>query len=261
MERELRNRLSESKRIVVKYGTRALSNDLGRLNKKRFSEIAKDISSLMTNGKQVVLVTSGAIGAGLEELGAEKRPTELLELQSAAAIGQAKLIDLYSKCFKAHGVVVAQILLTREDFQNKNRISNFCSTVNSLFEKGVLPIINENDAITSDEIQFGDNDLLSSLVGTELDADALVLASTVNGFYTDLEKGIRVSHLSEVNEEYLLKANGKGGEMSSGGMSSKLKSAQAFTEKGGLALILDGRSENVLQDAFSEKDIGTIIGK
>ena len=110
-EQILRNRLSQSKRIVVKYGTRVLSNDLGRLNKARFEDIASDVSALMKSGKQVVLVTSGAIGAGLEELGAEKRPTELLELQVAAAIGQTKLIDLYSQCFKNHGIVVALSLI------------------------------------------------------------------------------------------------------------------------------------------------------
>jgi len=261
MEQELRKRLSDSKRIVLKYGTRVLCNDQGRPDKLCFEAIADDIAMLMKQGREIVFFTSGAIGAGLEELGIQKKPEDLPTLQMAAAIGQVKLMDLYSKYFKPYGIVVAQILLTREDFKDRSRSVNFCNTINALLAKGVLPIINENDAIAVDEIKFGDNDLLSSLAAIEIKADALVLASTVNGFYSDLKKGERVSYLSEIGKAELAKADGKGGDFSSGGMFSKLESAQSFTKKGGLAIILDGRTKAVLQNAFSSKDIGTLIGQ
>ncbi len=260
MEQDLRKQLSDSKRIVVKYGTRVLCNEEGRPNLSRFEAIASDVSLQVKNGREVVLFTSGAIGAGLQELNLQNRPKDLPGLQMAAAIGQVKLMDLYSRCFKKHGVSVAQILLTREDFKDKSRTNNFCNTINALLEKGVLPIINENDAIAVEEIKFGDNDLLSSLTAKEIKADALVLASTVNGFYRDLENDVRVSYLSSVTNKELEKAKGKGSELSSGGMFTKLESAQGFTQSGGVAVILDGRSDAVLQDAFSMKDVGTVVG-
>lgn len=262
MEQELRKQFSSAKRIVIKYGTRVLADVTGRPKRERFEEIASELSRLMSQGKEIILVTSGAIGMGLEALGRKERPDALPELQMAAAIGQARLMQLYAQVFSQYHITVAQILLTREDFNDESRKLNVCNTIKCLLENGVLPIINENDAVSVDEIKFGDNDLLASLAASLLHADALVLASTVDGYFQTQSDGSnkRISFLQSVGEKELAFAQGKNGQLSSGGMASKLQSAQNFVNSGGIAVILDGRAKGILSSAFSSESVGTIIG-
>lgn len=262
MEQDLRQRLPSAKRVVLKYGTRVLADATGRPKRERFEDIASEVSNLKSKGKEIIFVTSAAIGMGLEALGRKERPEALPELQMAAAVGQARLMELYSNVFAKYNIKVAQILLTREDFNDANRKLNVCNTIACLLENGVLPIINENDAVSVDEIKFGDNDLLASLTATLLKADALVLASTVDGYFQTQADGsnLRISFLKNVGDKELSFAQGKNGHLSSGGMASKLQSAQAFVNSGGVAVILDGRTKGVLSSAFSAQSVGTVIG-
>jgi glutamate 5-kinase len=262
MEQDLRIRFSSSKRVVIKYGTRVLADASGRPKKERFEDIAFELAEIRSKGREVILVTSGAIGMGLEALGRKQRPEVLPELQMAAAVGQARLMELYSNVFAKYNVTVAQILLTREDFKDENRKINVCNTIACLLENGVLPIINENDAVSVDEIKFGDNDLLASLTATLLSAEALVLASTVDGYFQTQADGsnLRIAFLSSVGQKELAFAQGKNGHLSSGGMASKLQSAQTFVDSGGVAMIVDGRTKGVLASAFAAQSVGTVIG-
>ena len=261
-EKEIRSNFSKAKCVVIKYGTRVLVDSTGRPKRERFEEIASEISELKQKGKEVILVTSGAIGMGLEALSRKDRPSELPELQMAAAVGQARLMELYSNVFANYKITVAQILLTREDFNDELRKTNVCNTISCLLKNGVLPIINENDAVSVDEIKFGDNDLLASLTATLLKANALVLASTVDGYFQTQTDGsnLRINYLNKVGDNELSFAQGKNGHLSSGGMASKLQSAQSFVNSGGVAIILDGRTKGVLASAFSGESVGTVIG-
>lgn len=262
MEQKLRERFALAKRVVVKYGTRVLTDATGRPKKERFEDIAFELADLKSKGKEIILVTSGAIGAGLEALGRKERPEQLPELQMAAAVGQVRLMELYAQVFAKYEIKVAQILLTREDFKDQSRTVNVCNTIACLLQNGVLPIINENDAVSVDEIKFGDNDLLASLTASLLKADALLLASTVDGYFQAQTDGsnLRIPFLNSVGEKELSFAQGKNGHLSSGGMSSKLQSAQNFVSSGGTAMIVDGRTKGILTSAFSAQSVGTVIG-
>lgn len=262
MENKLRQRFSSAKRVVIKYGTRVLTDATGRPKRERFEEIASELADLKSKGKEIILVTSGAIGMGLEALGRKERPEALPELQMAAATGQVRLMHLYVQVFAQYNINVAQILLTREDFNDETRKTNVCNTIACLLENGVLPVINENDAVSVDEIKFGDNDLLASLTASLIKADALVLASTVDGYFQTQDDGTnkKISFLKSIGEKELSFAQGKNGHLSSGGMASKLQSAQSFVHSGGVAMILDGRTKGVISSAFSAQSVGTVIG-
>ena len=176
--------IKNTKRLVVKLGTSSISQSTGKPDLRKMGEITEDIISVMDSGVEVVLVSSGAVGTGVSRLGFSQRPNTIPEKQAAAAVGQGILIQNYEKLFEKHGKVIAQILLTREDIADRNRYLNARNTLTTLLDYGVIPIVNENDTVAIEEIQFGDNDRLSALVSCLIDADLLIILSDIDGVYT-----------------------------------------------------------------------------
>ncbi len=260
-EEDLRAYIADAQRIVIKIGSRVLVTRTGRPDLERIKHLVSEIARLRKAGKEVVVVSSGAIAAGVEALGLKTRPKTLPELQMAAAVGQVRLMTVYDKLFAREGCRIGQVLLTHADLQNRSRHLNGRNTMMTLLREGIIPIINENDVVAVDEIKFGDNDILASLVTILIDGDLLMLLSTTDGLQAPGEggKSRRVSYLPSVTEESLSLAIGKGSEFSSGGMASKLRSAQMAVDVGAMVVIVDGRETGTIRNVVAGKDIGTLI--
>lgn len=255
--------LSNVRKIVVKIGTRVLTKENGFLDKNQIMELSKQVIKLRSMGYSVVVVSSGSIGAGIRALGCQKRPNTLPELQAAAAIGQGKLIEMYNECFKKHGYHAAQLLLTRQDFDDRQRFLNTCNTLNTLLNFRIIPIINENDTISVEEITFGDNDILSALVTKLLRADLLILLSSIDGLYSELPaSGKSCSVLSVVDcisddiKKLVFKLKTREGV---GGMESKLEAASIATGAGEAVVIANGRKPGILSRIMKYDDVGTLF--
>jgi len=261
-ETQIRASIRGARRVVVKIGSNVLVEPTGRPDHNRIESLVKEIAGLRTNGCGVVVVSSGAIAAGVEALGREARPQTLPELQMAAAIGQVRLMTLYDRFFAQEGCRIGQVLLTHSDLQHRVRHLNARNTMMALLREGIIPIINENDVVAVDEIKFGDNDILASLVSVLIDADLLLLLSTTDGLQSPAD-GLsrRVSYLPSVTEESLAFAIGKGSQFSSGGMDSKLRSAQVAADVGAMVAIVDGRQPGIVGSVMNGKDVGTLIGQ
>jgi glutamate 5-kinase len=255
--------LSNVRKIVIKIGTRVLTKDDGLLDKNRIMELSEQVVKLRLRGFSVVIVSSGSIGAGISALGLQKRPSILPELQAAAAIGQGKLIEVYNECFKKHGYHAAQLLLTRQDFEDRQRYLNTCNTLHSLLSFKTIPIINENDTISVEEITFGDNDILSALVTNLLRADLLILLSSVDGLYTTPPApGTSCRVLSVVDsisddiKKLAFKQKTKEGV---GGMESKLEAANIATGSGEAVIIANGMQSEILSKIMNYDNVGTLF--
>jgi glutamate 5-kinase len=255
--------LSNVSKIVIKIGTRVLTNEDGLLDKNRIMELSKQVVDLRLRGFSVVIVSSGSIGAGIGALGLQKRPDFLPELQAAAAIGQGKLIEIYNKCFEKHGYHAAQLLLTRQDFEDRQRYLNTCNTLHSLLDFKIIPIINENDTISVEEITFGDNDILSALVTNLLRADLLILLSSVDGLYTTPPTSGKkcrvlsvVDSISDDIKKLAFKQKTKEGV---GGMESKLEAANIATGSGEAVIIANGMQSGILSKIMNYDDVGTLF--
>ena len=245
------------RRIVVKIGTYLLTGKGTPLDPEMIRKIAAEIAELRRRGKDVVLVTSGAIGAGVIELELPGRPRDLAGLQAAAAVGQAGLMHLYRNAFAAHGLKVGQILLTREDVRRRISVRH---AIVALLERGVVPIINENDSVAVDEIRFGDNDYLSALVSALIRADLLVLLTDVDGLLRPAGGGRAVIPTVErVTPELEAWAQGSEKELSRGGMRAKLQAARIVSRGGGMMAIAPGRRPSVLADLLDGRPIGTLF--
>jgi len=257
-----RSRLTAAKRVVIKFGTRVLVDNRGRPNPARIQAIVDQVSQMVKEGREVVLVSSGAVGAGLDPLGFAHRPTDLVSLQMAAAVGQTYLMRMYSERFEKKGIAAGQILLNHDDLKQRNRHLNARNALLGLLRKGVVPIVNENDVVSVDEIRLGDNDYLASLVSVLVDADALLLCTSVNGLRAPLSgnRTRRIDYLPNITEKELALVGGKGSELSTGGMATKLGAAQMANRAGAVSLILDGRKPDSLTRALAGEDIGTCIG-
>lgn len=257
----IRAGLAKARRIVVKIGSRVLVQKTGRPDRRRMRELVRQVAALHEAGREVIVVSSGAIGSGIEAMGWRKRPTTLKLLQMAAAVGQSRLMAAYDELFGAHGIRIGQILLTHEDLRHRTRHLNAQETMATLLAHRVVPIVNENDVVAIDEIKFGDNDLLAALTALLVQADALVLLTTVDGFRAPAGAGRtrRVPALAGVSEKELSMALGKGSELSTGGMASKLQSAGMVAENGIPVVIANGRKDGILDDAFAGADVGTLI--
>lgn len=259
-----RAELINAKRIVVKVGTHVLVNKNGRPDRRRIQRLVDDLSGLIKQGKEIILVSSGAIGAGLQTLGFNTRPKTLPELQMAAAVGQTRLLTVYHDFFAKHKITISQVLLTHDDLKNRTRHLNARNTLLKLINHRVIPIINENDVVSVDEIKFGDNDVLSALTATLVNADCLILLTTPNGLHKPTSSGrrTRVKHLTALNQEvwrWVQPANKP--TLSTGGMESKLKSAQIALKNGVDVVIAPGQTAKVCQKVLSGADIGTYITK
>ncbi|MDD5454970.1 MAG: glutamate 5-kinase [Candidatus Ratteibacteria bacterium] len=253
--------LANSKLIVVKIGSRVITSSKNELDSSAIETLVKDIEELYRKKYQIVVVTSGAIVAGLADLKLGSRPTDLPLKQAASAVGQVKLMHSYATAFKKYNIPVAQILLTREDLQNRHRYLNARNTLLRLLEKGVVPIINENDTVAVEEIKFGDNDTLSALVALMMDADMLIILTDICGLYTDLpcdnKEAKLISHVDKVTPaiEKMAKCKGEG----AGGMETKIHAAKMLTESGIPVIIADGREKQILNKLISCEEIGTFF--
>lgn len=245
--------------IVVKLGTQLLSDKAGRLNHDYVADIAGQIVSLRQRGMQVTLVSSGAIGSGLAELGIAKRPTDLSRLQAIAAIGQRRLMDAWADAFAVHKLHVAQLLLTREDVEHRSRYLNLRNTIHAIHELGGIPVINENDTISTDElirISFGDNDILAAVVTQALRANLLVLLSVVDGLLDSAGNPLRT--ISKV-EDAVTHLRAEKSALGKGGMNSKLQAARTVTNAGEVMIVADGRSPRILPRLLDGDELGTLF--
>jgi glutamate 5-kinase len=254
--------IQTARTVVIKVGTSVLSNDDDSLNVSRIAALAEQICRIRQTGRRVVLVSSGAVGAGMGLLNLKQRPSDLPHLQAAAAAGQAHLIRLYNDCLEVHGVRAAQLLLTANDFRNRERYLNVRNTLNTLFEFSIIPIINENDTVSISEIQFGDNDQLAAMVSNLLGDSLLIVLSVIDGLLDgDPESpDSKVISLVERWDEGLLalasESKSRGG---TGGMRSKLQAARKVTEVGENVIIANGRRNNVLDEIMAGDEIGTLF--
>lgn len=257
----LRTSLGSARRVVVKIGSRVLVQKSGRPDKRRMRELVRQVAALARDGREVVVVSSGAIGSGMEALGMGRRPTNLPDLQMAAAVGQSRLMAAYDQLFSRHGIRIGQVLLTHDDLRHRTRHLNARNTMMHLLRRGIVPIVNENDVVAVDEIKFGDNDLLASLVAILVEASALILLTTVDGFRAPGASGRtrRVPLLEGVSEENLRHAVGKGSDLSTGGMASKLQSAGMVATNGIPVVIANGRTDGVIEAIVRGEDAGTLI--
>ncbi len=254
--------------VVVKVGSRVLTREDGALDDERVAAIADQLAQLRLDGRKVVLVSSGAVAAGLGRLGWKRRPTDLAELQAAAAVGQSRLIESYNRALSPHGLHAAQVLLTAEDLQHRTRYLNVRNTLLALFRCGAVPIINENDTVAVEELEisFGDNDRLAALVTNLLRAPLLVLLSDVEGLFdrNPVDPAAQViSVVTNLDEaQRLLVHDGAPGQrvqLSRGGMASKLRAAGIATSAGESVVIASGRRANVLVEILAGADVGTLI--
>jgi glutamate 5-kinase len=258
-----RQNLAEAKRIVVKVGTSTLNHSTGKLNLLRIEKLVRELSDLANQGKEIILVTSGAVGAGMDRLGLKEKPKNIPEKQAAAAIGQGILMHTYEKLFGEYGQVVAQVLLTREDSVNRSRYANSRNTLMTLLGMGVIPVINENDAVAVDELKIGDNDTLSAMVASIVDADALIILSDVEGLYTaNPAADPTASFIAEVTDitpaiEDL--AGGPGSLHGTGGMYTKIQAAKIAVNSGVVMVIASGGRDGVVRDILGGGNIGTIF--
>ena len=256
-----RDLLKSASRIVVKLGTGVLTDSRKLIDPAQLEQLVAQLAALKTSGKEVVLVTSGAVGAGMGALGYESRPTDLAEKQACAAVGQSRLMAAYDKLFAAHGLVVAQVLLTHEDLEHHERHLNARNTLVTLLQRGVVPIINENDAVSFTEIKFGDNDTLSALVASLLPADLLVILTTVDGVIENFGKKNpkTLSVIEKIDSAIEKMAGGTTSETAVGGMKSKIDAAKITVRSGIPLVIASGKKKNVLADVLAGEDEGTLF--
>lgn len=249
------------KRIVIKIGSNILASSGNGLDIERIRSIVDDISAIHDEGYDSVVVSSGAIAAGMRNLGLKRKPHDIVLKQAAAAVGQSSLMWAYEKCFGVHGKKVAQILLTREDLSDRKRYINSRNTINTLISYGVIPIINENDTVATDEIRFGDNDHLASLVAALIEAERLIILSDVDGLFTeDPRKNPKASIIGKVNKatsEIERIAGGVVSNVGTGGMYSKVLAAKRAMNSGITVNIVNGRKKGILLSLLKGERHGT----
>jgi glutamate 5-kinase len=248
--------IEETKQVVIKVGTRLLTDE------KMISVLISQIAQLREKGYKVLLVSSGAVGIGIKTLGLDSRPTRLREIQALAALGQNKLMAMYEKECNKYNFHSAQLLLTAEDLTDRKRHLNVMNCVDALWSQGVLPIINENDSVSIDELKFGDNDTLAALVATMTRSELTIILTTIDGLHhkADGVFGDRISSVSAISNEMKGMATGTDDStMSVGGMISKLNAAEIVNAAGAYMWILDGRPETAILDALKADDIGTVF--
>ncbi len=251
------------KRIVVKIGSNILAHDDEGLDIKRITTISRDISDVKDMGYDVVVVSSGAIAAGMGKLGLKTKPKDIKLKQASAAVGQSALMWAYERSFGKYGKQVAQVLLTRDDFADRKRYINAKNTLLTLFSYKVVPIINENDTVSTDEIKFGDNDHLASLVASLIEAERLIILSDVDGLYTEDPRSSAqanlIDYVEEITPDIEKRAGGAGSSVGTGGMYSKLLAAKRALNHGIVVHIITGKRERVLTQLMEGKPSGTLF--
>lgn len=258
---DFKSLVQEAKVIVVKVGSSLVTNNGSGLDRPAIVAWAEQISALVRQGKQVVLVSSGAVAEGMQRLGWKKRPTAVNELQAAAAVGQMGLVQMYESCFSKHQLHTAQVLLTHDDLADRKRYLNARSTLRTLLDMKVIPIINENDTVVTDEIRFGDNDTLGSLVANLIEADTLVILTDQQGLYSaDPRKDPNatfINHATAGDVALEQMAGGAGSSVGTGGMLTKILAAKRAARSGAHTVIASGREKDVLVRLSAGEAIGT----
>jgi len=259
----MRSRIAQSKRLVVKVGSALVTRNGQGLDYDFIGDCARQIAALQLSGRQVLLVSSGAIAAGMQRLGWSARPHAMHDLQAAAAVGQMGLAQAYDSTFASQGLKVAQILLTHDDLSHRTRYLNARSTLHTLVKLGVVPIINENDTVVTDEIKFGDNDTLGALVANLIEADALIILTDQRGLYSaDPRLDPNASLIVEGSADdrgFESIAGGSGSAISKGGMITKVRAAQRAARSGAHTVIVSGREKDSLLAATRGENIGTVL--
>lgn len=255
--------LTQCKRIVVKVGSSLVTNQGAGLDADAIVGWAQQIAALHENGCEVVLVSSGAIAEGMQRLGWKQRPSAVHELQAAAAVGQMGLVQMYESCFRQHKLHAAQVLLTHADLADRERYLNARSTLRTLLSLGVIPVINENDTVVTDEIKFGDNDTLGALVANLIEADVLIILTDQNGLYNaDPRKNpdAKLIDAAQANDAQLeAMAGGAGSHIGRGGMLTKVLAARRAARSGAHTVIASGREPEILQRLLRGESIGTLL--
>lgn len=247
----------------MKVGTSTLTHQTGKLNINRMENLVRQLTDLQNQNREVVLVTSGAVGVGLGRLGLTERPGTILQRQALAAIGQGLLMQIYEKLFSEYGQTVAQILLTRSDISDRKRYLNARNTILALLKYQVVPIINENDTVATEELKIGQNDALSALVAGLIEADLLILLSDVDGLYTADPKKDNTAKLiplvTEITPEISAMASGAGSIFGTGGMITKLEAAKMAITAGSSMVLMNGSEPSQIQRIFTGEPVGTVF--
>jgi len=253
--------LNNISRLVVKLGTGVLTDSRKQLDPAQLEQIVAQVAAQRKAGREVIVVTSGAVGAGMGALGHEIRPTDLAEKQACAAVGQSRLMATYEKLFAAHQLIVAQVLLTHDDLEHHERHLAARNTLVTLLKHGVVPIINENDAVSSTEIKFGDNDKLSALVASLLPADLLVILTTVDGVIENFSKKDpkTINLIEQIDEQIEKIAGGTTSPTAVGGMASKVQAAKIVIRSGIPMVIASGKKKGALARVLAGEDEGTLF--
>ena len=267
LHKDIRKLLRESKRIVIKAGTSTLTHGDGKVKTSVINRLTKIISSLADEGKELVLVTSGAIGIGTGILNLPSTPKDTADKQATAAVGQGQLMHIYSKSFAKHNKIVAQILLTKDITDDERSRKNVVNTFKSLLNKQVIPIVNENDTVSVEEIEqvrtFGDNDRLSALVAKLINADLLILLSDIDGLYDrdprHTQDSKLISFVDNITEDIESSAGGAGTSRGKGGMATKIMAAKVATEAGVNMVIARGDKPEIITDIMNGKEVGTLF--
>ncbi len=257
--------ISDKKRIVIKLGTSTLAHKTGKLNIRRMTNLVRVISDLHNSGREIIMVSSGAVGLGAGKLGLPEKPKDTKTKQAVAAIGQCELMHVYDDMFAKYSVTVGQILLTKAIINNPNHCENFRNTINSLVKMGVIPIVNENDTIAIDELELeiGENDSLSALVADLSGADLLLILSDIDNLYDDDPRvnpdAKPIYYVEKVTPEIESMAGGAGSSLGTGGMSTKITAAKIAGNAGIDMIIMNGKDPEKLYDLFENKEIGTLF--
>jgi len=262
-DRTRKNIIAAASTVVVKVGTNVLADSSGCLDRVRIRSLTDQVCRIRTTGRRVVLVSSGAIGAGVGRLGLARRPSDLPHLQACAAVGQSALMQLYQEALAPHAIHPAQILLTAGDFDTRSRYLNVRNTIHTLFEYNCLPVINENDTVSVAEIKFGDNDHLAAMVANLLQAPLLVLLTNVDGLYSAdpgsdpaAELVRTVPHIDKAVADM---AGAGRSALGTGGMRSKLRAARLATAAGGAVVMANGSTDQILDSIFAGEQVGTLF--
>lgn len=259
---EIYKDVASAHRIVIKVGTSTLTYGTGKMNLKRIDRMAMILSDLHNQGKEIILVSSGAIGVGVGKLGLKQKPDSTKERQAVSAVGQCELMYLYDKVFSEYNNTVAQILLTKDDIAIPKRKRNTQNTVETLLEMGIIPVVNENDTVAIDEIEIGDNDTLSALVADFVDADLLILFSDIDGLYSaDPHKDKNAELVQTVYDIDSVRAAaaGSAGKQGTGGMVTKLDAAEIATSAGIHMVIANGNNMDAIYDILDGEPVGTLF--
>lgn len=263
----MRESLKNSKRLVIKVGTSTLMYGNGHINLRTIEKLAMVLSDLRNEGKEVILVSSGAIGVGCHKLQLSVRPTSIPDLQAVASVGQSELMHIYSKFFGEYGQVVGQVLLTRDVTDFPISRENVMNTLDSLLSRGIIPIVNENDTVAVEELEhvtkYGDNDLLLAIVAKLVQADLLIMLSDIDGFYgsnpaTDPE-AVMFSEINQITPEIEALAGGRGSKFGTGGMLTKLSAASYCMDSNQKMILTNGKNPTVIFNIMQGEQIGTLF--